>query len=427
MQSQRKQSGEVAHITMPGEIRKPGIYAGWSVVAAAFFVTMSLGEAMWSFGIFFKPLQAEFGWSRSLISSGYTAFLIAYSLMNMASGRLADRYGPRLVLVASGLLAGLGICLCSRVQTPNGLRFFLLVAGLGAGGTWTVPAATVQRWFYGKPRAGLALGIVTSGVGIGAIVFTPLINYLILNQGWRAAFLIVGLLCLGAIVSAAWFFREAPQAGEEDADGETAVGTALPGMSTASALTHPAFLIVLFAACATVSASQSISVHLVPFATDLGISSTAAAAAVGLVGAASIPGRILSGSLADRIGWRGMLSLSVFGLAFAVGWTLFTHREWMLYLFAVLFGMFWGARVTATPGILGAFFGMRPVGDLIGITSAVSNVCGAFVPVVAGYVFDRFGSYTLVFLALALLLVITGLLTTTMRNPAAEGAPLPPT
>ncbi|MDA8125466.1 MAG: MFS transporter [Deltaproteobacteria bacterium] len=403
---------------MSKKANESGIFPGWTVVIAAFFVTMSLGEAMWSFGIFFKPLQAEFGWSRGLVSSAYTAFLLAYSLASIVAGRLSDRFGPRLVLMASGMLAGLGICLCSRTQSLNELRFFLMIAGLGAGGTWPVPTATVQRWFYGKPRAGLALGIVSSGIGIGAIVFTPLINYLILSQGWRDAFLIVGILSLGVIVAASLFIRESPKPVASGGGGAATGEAGKPELTTGKVLTQVSFLIITFAGCASISVSQFISVHMVPFATDLGISSTVAAAAVGLIGAVSIPGRVLSGPLADKIGWRRTLSCSLFGLAIAVVWTLFTQTEWMLYAFAVFFGLFWGIRVTAMNGIVGSFFGMRSVGDLIGITSAVANIAGAFVPYIAGQVFDSLGSYTMVFRSLALLLLVAGLLTMAIKKPA---------
>jgi MFS family permease len=403
---------------MPRETQTYGIFPGWYVAIACFFVTMSLGEAMWSFGIFFKPLQVEFGWSRSLVSSGYTAFLIAYSLSSIIASRLSDRYGPRLVLVASGILAGLGVCLCSRTQNLNELRFFLVLAGLGAGGTWTIPTATIQRWFYGKPRAGLALGMVTSGVGIGAVVFNPLINYLILSHGWRNAFLIVGILCLGVMVSASLFIRESPGKIAHGIGGTTTTEAGTPELATAKVLTHVSFLIIALAACATISVSQFISVHMVPYATDLGISTTIAATAVGLIGAVSIPGRILSGPLADKIGWKGTVSLSLFGLALAIIWALFTRTEWMLYVFAFFFGLFWGVRVTAMTGILGSFFGMRSVGDLIGITNAIGNISAAFVPYIAGYVFDLLGSYTMVFLFLSLLLLVTGILITTIKKPA---------
>ena len=401
---------------MPRGTEKSRIFYGWYVVMACFSVTMSLGQAMWSFGIFFKPLQAEFGWTRSMVSSGYTAFLITYSLSILLAGKLFDRHGPRLVLLVSGILTCLGICLCSQMTSLNELRFFLMIAGLGAGGTWTVPIATVQQWFYRKPKAGLALGIVTSGVGIGAIVFIPLINYLILSHGWRNAFLIVGILCLVVIVSAALFVRES-RAIEYGNSGLTTTKAGTPEMTMDKVLTHSSFLIITFVGCATASASQFVSVHLVPFATDLGISAPIAAAAVGLIGAVSIVGRILSGLLADKIGWRRTLCLSIFGLTLAVIWTLFTRSGWMIYFFAVFFGLSWGVRVTAVPGILGSFFGMHSVGNLIGITSAIGNISSAFVPYIAGYMFDSLGSYTMVFLSLALLLLVAGMLTTMLKKP----------
>ncbi len=397
---------------------KPGIFPGWYVAIACFFVTMGMGETMWSFGVFFKPLQAEFGWSRTLVSSGYTVFLIAYSLSAIAAGRISDRYGPRLIILASGILSGLGICLCSRVETVNEFRFFLLVAGFGAGATWTVPTSTVQRWFYGRPRAGLALAVVVAGVGIGALVFAPLINYLILNYGWRNAYLITGILFLVIIVAASPLVRQSPRQIEHGKGATNRRAEEAPDLTTAKALIETSFLIMTFAGCVTTFIFQVLSVHLVPFVTDVGIDPTVAAAAVGLMGAISIGGRLLAGPLSDRIGWKRTIMLSLFGLTLGSVWLLFVKAEWMLYGFAILFGLFWGARTTSMNGALGAFFGMRSLGELIGISGAVANVLGAFVPYVVGYVFDTFGSYTLAFVSLAALLLVASLLITIMRKPA---------
>ncbi|MDD5037912.1 MAG: MFS transporter [Dehalococcoidales bacterium] len=147
---------------------RPKIFYGWFIVAACFLATLTLGETFWSFGVFFKPIEKEFGWSRSTISSGYMAFLAGYAFSVIISGRLTDKYNPRLILVLGALLSGAGISLCSRVHNVGDLQAFLFIAGLGAGATWSVPTATVQRWFYGRPKAGLALSIVSSGVGAGA-------------------------------------------------------------------------------------------------------------------------------------------------------------------------------------------------------------------------------------------------------------------
>ena len=398
---------------------KPEIFYGWFVVIACFFVTMSLGETMWSFGVFFKPLESEFHWSRTLVSSGYTAFLIAYSFSSIVAGKISDRYGPRLILIVSGTLAGLGISLCSQIQSVNEFRGFLAVAGLGAGATWSVPTSTVQRWFYGRRRAGLALAIVVGGVGIGALVFAPLINYFILIYGWRNTYLIIGILFFVIIAGAASVVKPTPTEVQVplDQEGSGPVRGDASGLTIANVLTNNAFLILTFAACVTIFAFQVMSVHLIPYATDLGITPTASATAVGLMGAFSIPGRLLAGPLSDRIGWKKTIAISLFGMTVAAVWLLFSRSEWMLYCFAFIFGLFWGARSTALNGALGAFFGTRLLGELIGITSASGNVLAAFVPYIAGYVFDTVGSYSIVFISLAISLLGVSLLSTTLKEP----------
>lgn len=395
---------------------KSKIFYGWFVVGASFFVTMSLGETMWSFGVFLKPLQSEFHWSRSLVSSGCTAFLIAYSLSCIASGRLSDRYGPRPVLLASGVLVGLGISLCSRLQSVNELRFFLFIAGLGAGATWTVPTATVQRWFHGRARAGLALAIVVSGIGFGALIFAPLINYLILNHGWRNAFLITGTLFFFLVVGTTPLLRRSST--EVRTNAELGISTNGYEPPRTRVLAHPSFLVLAYGGCVAMFAFQMISVHLVPFATDLGFSPTTAAAVLGLAGAFSIPGRILAGPLSDWIGWKKTLVLSLFGLTLAHLWLFLSTSEWTLYGFALVYGLSLGTRSTSMNGAIGSFFGMRSLGELIGIIGAICNIPSAFVPYAAGYIFDTFGSYALVFFSLSALLLVATLLTMFMKKPA---------
>lgn len=398
------------------------IFYGWFVVGACFFVTLSLGETMWSFGVFFKPLQAEFHWSRTLVSSGYTAFLIAYSLSSIVSGRLSDRYGPRPILLANGVLVGLGMSLCSLVQSVNELRLFLFVAGIGAGGTWSVPTATVQRWFRGRKRAGLALSIVVSAIGLGALIFAPLINYLILNYGWRNAFLLSGTLFFILILAAAPFVKRAPAQVRTDVEGAISTDGFTQELPINKILVHSSFLILNFAGSIPILAFQVLSVHLVPFATDLGIAPTTAAATMGLMGAFSVPGRLLAGPISDRIGWKKTFALSIFGLAFAHLWLFFSRSEWMLYGFALVFGLFWGCRATSMNGAVGSFFGMRYLGQLIGINGAVCFIPSAIAPYIAGYIYDTFGSYVVVFASLNLLLLVAGVLAIFMKRPVIAGS-----
>lgn len=399
--------------------KSPGIFYGWFVVTAAFALTIVLGATNWSFGVFFKPLMNEFGWSRTVVSSSYTAFLIGVALSAVIMGRLADRYSPRAVLLACAVLAGLGTALSSQIQDINQLRFFLFLAGLGIGANWTVPATSIQRWFYGRKRAGLALGIVASGVGVGALIFAPVINYLILGYGWRNAYLIIGIIFFSLMVASSLVIRRSPAVtgtvSEEEAGVTKSVST--QDWTTGRAVATPSFLAITFIISIGVMSFYVVSVHLIPHATDVGISSTTSATAIGLMGGFSIPGRIMGGLISDRVGWQKILALAAFGMGLSMLWLIFLKTTWMLYAFVFSYGIFQGSRVPPQAGIFGDFFGMRALGALIGITFAISVFIGAFAPYIAGFIFDTTGSYFWAFIIVMVLLFVAGLVATMIKKP----------
>ena len=384
---------------MVSEHKSAGVFYGWFVVAACFAITLTLGETFWSFGVFFKSLENEFGWSRSLVSSGYTAFLVGHAVSLVASGRLVDRYSPRPFIVASALIAGAGISLCSQIESVSQFRLFLFVAGVGAGPTWSVPNSTVMRWFYGRPRAGLALAIVTAGVGVGALVFAPLINYFIERFGWRDAFLYVGIVFFIILGISSLVIRGSPPAAASvSGHGPQVLGrqnTQRPKVR--KLLVAPAFIGITFIMAVAILVFHALSVHLTPHATDVGLSRATAAAALGLIGGFSIPGRIVSGVISDRIGWQRTLAVGLLGMALSVIWLLVLHDTWMIYCFALTYGVCHGVRIPAQLGILSQFFGAASLGQLIGVSTAVGQLAGAFAPSLAGFLYDTTGSYVVVF------------------------------
>lgn len=401
------------------ESTRPKMFYGWWIVIASFIATLTLGETVWSFGVFFKPLESEFAWSRSIVSSAYSAFLIGHAISQATSGRMADRFSPRPLLLASAVLTGLGVSLCSQIHTIDSLRFFLFIAGLGSGATWSVPNVTTQRWFYQKPRAGLALSIVVAGVGIGALIFAPLINYLVLSHGWRDAFLIAGILFFIFIAVSAVLIRQSPVESKAVSEGKGGSSTAKVNQvwSTGRLIRTPAYISITFVTCMAVLTFQVVSVHLVPMATDIGISSTVSAAALGLLGGFSVPGRFVAGFLSDKFSWKKVLIISVIGLLLSLFWLFFLKATWMLYAFVFCFGLFHGARVSAASGILGEFFGMRSLGALIGLTFALSQLAGAIAPYVAGFIFDTTGSYFVAIIILLVILICAVVVATIIKKP----------
>lgn len=391
----------------------------WLVVVACFGLTLTLGETFWSFGVFFKPLEQEFGWSRAAVSSIFTAFLLGYAVSVVASGKAADLYNPKPVLVASAVLIGAGLCLCSLAETLHHFRFFLLIVGLGSGATWSVPNSTVQRWFYKRKDAGVALGIVVSGVGVGALVFAPLIDHLIRSLGWRATFLLIGSLFFVIILASTFAIRSSPP--ETMVVRRTRRNHTTPQEERAKGVSHHplrtwAFAATVFVVSAGMYIFQSISAHLVPHAIDMGIAPSAAAAALGLMGGLSIPGRLLSGLLSARLGWHRLLSLSFLGMGASVVWLWMVRDIWMLYVFGLFYGVFHGVRIAGGVGVLPEIFGIRSLGELIGVSAALGQVVGAFSPYVAGAIYDSTGSYGPAFLIVFLLAMAAALVAALLKR-----------
>ena len=400
-------------------LKSPKIFYGWFVVAACFMVTLTLGETFWAFGVFFKPLEDEFGWSRAMLSSSYSAFLIGYAISVVFAGRLADRYSPRPILFVTAVLLGVGIALAGLAQTINQLRFALFIAGLGSGATWSVPAASIQRWFYGRKWTGLALSIVLAGAGVGAIIFAPLVNYLITNFNWRSTYVIFGVLMFLIIAVSTFVIKRSPLETQpvSKTDGTTAKPIVAQSWPTAKAIVTAPYIGIVFIASVGAFTFNTMSVHVAPFATDIGISRAAAAAALGFLGGLSVPGRIMSGLISDLIGWQKMLIIAVFGSAISIMLLLFLKAEWMLYGFVLLYGICQGIRSAAQIGMMSSLFGVRSLGELIGISSATSQFISAFAPFIAGFLFDIAGSYTVTFAILTVLLLVGGVVATTIKKP----------
>ncbi|MBI4286759.1 MAG: MFS transporter [Chloroflexi bacterium] len=399
-------------------MKRPKVFYGWYVVAACFMVMLTMGEAFWSFGIFVKPLENEFGWSRSVISSAYTVFLFGFAISSLVSGRLTDRYNPRPILLISAVIASTAIGMASLVQEINQLRFFYFMSGLGAGAGWLVPASATVHWFYGRPKAGAALGITVAGAGFGAVIFAPLINYLVLSFGWRTAFVTIGVIFFVVTALSALVIRPKPAAVEVARGKDTVAPGVKPRWTTLRVLTTPSFIAVTLVIASAVTAFQTLSVHLVPHSIDTGMSPTASAVAYGLIGGFSVPGRLASGFLADRIGWHKVLTIAFFGMALSVLWIVFLGEMWMLYAFVFFYGTFHGFRLPSQVGILEQFYGKDTLGELLGITTAVAQIASAFAPYVAAVIFDRTGSYTPVFIIMLLLFLGGGITLTIIKKPS---------
>jgi predicted MFS family arabinose efflux permease len=371
---------------------------GWRVVAAAYFgVMVGFGSLLvFTFGIFLKPLSAEFGWSRESVSAAFGFAALTVAVCSPPLGHLLDRFGPRKIVLPCMAVFGLAFASLSLL-TPSLAHLyatFVVIGIVGNGTTQMGYSRAVSTWF--DHRRGLALSLVMAGVGTGAMLFPPLAQRLISGFGWRFAYASLGgVILLFGIPLTALFVREKPQ-------DHSMVQHALDGVAVAAGLRSRAFwIIVATLFLGSMSVNGAIT-HLSPLLTDRGISAGTAALAASTLGLASFCGRLFTGYLLDRFfAPRVGLSLLV-GTAAGI-LLLATARSAPAGLMAAaLIGFGLGGEADITPYLLTRYFGLRSFSTLYGFTWTAYAIAGAIGPVVMGRAYDATGSYTTLLTMLAL-------------------------
>jgi MFS family permease len=403
-------------------------FYGWLIVAACFGILFVAYGVQFSYGVFLPAMADQTGWGRTSLSLAFSLYVFVYSILGAASGWCTDRFGPRLVIGCGALLLGGGLFLTSRVEALWQLYLSLgLLAALGMSAIYVPCNATVVRWFVW--RRGLALGIASSGHGFGNLLIPPLAAVLMAGYGWRTAYAVLALLGGALILLCALAMVRDPERRGLHADG---IAPAAAPVRTPAQHVAPSDEIVWTLAMAQRSAALWLvmalftmtflvvflpMVHLVPFALDLGIAPVRAALAVSMIGAGSLVGRLLTGTVSDRLGRRPTLgaTLALQALAFGGFWA--STDAGLLFPSALLFGFATGGTSILFPAIVGDFFGRRAVGAIFGFVWAIAASAAAFGPLIAGYLYDVTGSYADAFVLSAALNLAAACLALLLKKP----------
>ncbi len=388
------------------EMGKPGFFYGYIVVAAALIIWIASWGTYQGFGIFFKPMAEELGWTRMMISGAASLGSIISALIGAITGRLCDRFGPRRVITIGGAFLGISYLLMSQLAAVWHIYIFWgLVAAIGRSVVGPALMSTVSRWFV--KRRGLMIAIVSTGAGIGGMIFAPISAWLTLTYGWRLGWIILGVIALVLMVTSGLFLRRDPSKVGQLPDGATEIrrpeeGKQSPGLSakwlTLSEALRTRQFWVLAVILLCFGLSRGILVHIAPHVTDIGFSLTTAGGVLAVSSGVSIAGRLIMGQLSDTIGGRRSLIIGFILLPVAFLTLLLGKEIWTLYLWAVLFGLAWGGIAVLRFSVAGELFGVGSLGAIMGIVEMFATVGTGITPTLAGWLFDITDRYQLVFL-----------------------------
>lgn len=383
----------------------------YAVVLGACLTQFSVIGLFFAYGLFFKSFEAEFGWSRTLLSASTALAVFMMGALAAFGGRFADRFGPRRVLLVTGLLFGLGFALISKVSAPWHL-FLLFGTLLGAGLSThdVVTLSTVARWF--ERKRGIMSGVVKVGTALGQMTLPPLAAILISVYGWRSAAVMLGAGAGIVLLAAALMMSHPTSASASGAR------TTRGGADFAEARRTRLFWTLCAIQFLFFPAVMAIPLHIAIHGMDLGMTGARAAALLSVIGGASVAGRLLVGLLVDRIGGKRAMVFCLGVLAVSLAALIVAMSPASLFVVLAGYGFAHGGMFTAVSPTVAGYFGMRAHGAIFGSVLFSGTFGGSIGPILTGLAFDLTGSYQPAFAGLALLAAIALALAITLPRPA---------
>jgi len=369
-----------------------GVQYRWVIVAAGGLIGCVALGAMFSLPVLLTPISRETGWSVTGISSAMTIGFLAMAFAAIAFGTLADRIGPRRVVLGGTIVLAASLALASR---STSLLQFQLVFGLVVGGSAAailVPLmAAVTGWF--DTHRSLAVSLVSAGMGMAPMTMSPLAGWLVSHHDWRTALLLVAAVAAAIMIPAALLVRR-PPALENPAAAPVQDAGAPADMTLADAVRSPQFVVLMltnFFCCATHSGPIF---HTVSYAVSCGIPMMAAVTIYSIEGLAGLGGRVVFGVLGDRFGAKHVLVSGLLLQAFGALAYVFVRDLGGFYAVAALFGLIYAGVMPLYAVIARENFPLKMMGTVIGGTAMAGSLGMAAGPLAGGLIFDAVGSYT---------------------------------
>ena len=398
----------------------------WGIVIAAVLVQLALG-AVYAWSVFNKPLQAQFGWSKTQVVLPFEVAIGTIFIGSFIGGRIQDRMGPRPVAFVGGVLYSVGVILASLVSSKDQLWLLVLtygaMGGIGLGAAYITPIAMLTKWF--PDRRGLITGIAVAGFGFGAVITAPVAKALLNGTASKPhVFLPLGIAYLVAVILGASFFRNPPAGYAVPGFVPASTGRAVAGTRVydlAEALRTPQWYLLT----AILALNVTCGIGFISQASDsaqavAGVTAATAATLVGVLGLFNGAGRIAWAWLSDRVGrmqaFMGMLALQAvcfFILPHATAFALFAVLAALIYLA-------YGGGFGTMPATAADYFGTPNAGAIYGGMIIAWSIGGVVGPLVTAALYESSGKhYTLPFTVLAVVALVALVLPMITKMPSA--------
>jgi MFS family permease len=369
----------------------------WVIVVTGGMIGCVAMGSMFALPVFLIPMATDTGWSRTGISGAMTVGFLVMALGSIFWGTLADRFGPRTVVLAGSTLLALSLALCSR--SPSLLVFqiiFGLGIGLGCAAIFAPLMAAVTGWF--DTHRSLAVSLVSAGMGMAPMTMSPIAEMLVTSYGWRQAYLLLALIAAAIMIPLSLFLARPPALQNTANDTELNPQDS-DEMTVGVALRSPQFVILMltnFFCCATHSGPIF---HTVSYAILCGIPAMAAVSIYSLEGLAGLFGRVGFGVLGDRLGAKRVLAGGLLIQALGALGYFYAHSLYEFYAAAALFGFVYAGIMPLYSVLARENFPLRMMGTIIGGTSMAGSLGMATGPILGGWIFDATGGYGWMYLS----------------------------
>jgi predicted MFS family arabinose efflux permease len=374
-------------------------------VVACFLVLLIGGGARFAIGLTFKPMVDEFGWSRGELGIAVGLYMVVSAFATFIAGRLADRFSPRALLIGGTVIGGAGIAAMSLVTQPwHALVLYGVVFAIGNGAASLVIVGVIVTRVY-PGRTGLANAIAISGMSVGQLVMIALLAAVMVQIGWRAVFVWIGVAHLALLPLLIGI------------PGQGAAGSARKGelpLRDAARSRQFWLLLAIYAICGL--DDFFVTTHVAAFAQDRGLSPLIAGNLLALMGLTGLAGVIASGLASDRLGpvWPTAAAFAARIVVFA--WIAIDQSPLSIAVFALVFGATFLVTAPLTVVFVRESFGTRNLGALAGFITMTHQIFGGLGAYAGAAIFDSTGGYDAAFVVMLASAVVALALTLMLRR-----------